>query len=298
MATQTHKSRVTVLGLGQMGTAVARALTDAGHDITVWNRTSSKTDAFLSSAKVAASAASACRASDVVISVLSSYAVTDELLQTPDAMNALRGKALIQMSTGTPDDVRATASWAARSDVEYLDAKIVAYPNSIGTEHSTILYSGAPATFERWKDALAPLGVSALVGEGVTDAATLDLAWLGFWYGASAAFQQSLALCKAEQLPVDTLTSQLRWMVDFIELTARDAAARVENDDFSGADCTLEVHRGALENVVRASKNVGMDDRLPASVVGLFDRAIALGYGNDELPALYHAVTQAAQDPK
>lgn len=225
--------------------------------------------------------------------MLSNYAVTDEILQAADAGDALRGKTLIQMSTGTPDDVRATASWAARSNVDYLDAEIVAYPNSIGTEHSTILYSGAPATFERWKDVLAPLaGVNALVGEGVTDAATLDLAWLGFWYGASAAFHQSLALCRAEQLPVDTLTAQLRWMVDFIELTAHDAATRVENDDFSGTDCTLEVHRGALENVVRASRNAGMDDRLPTSVIGLFDRAISLGYGNEELPALHQAVIQ------
>ncbi|NEK85714.1 NAD(P)-dependent oxidoreductase [Blastococcus saxobsidens] len=285
---------MTVLGLGQMGTAVARVLSEAGHDVTVWNRTSSKSEAFRGSATVADSAASACQASDVVLSVLSSYAVTDEILRAPDATDALRGRTLIQMSTGTPDDVRATASWAARSGVQYLDAKIIAYPNSIGTELSTILYSGAPATFERWQDTLAPLaGENEFVGQGVTDAATFDLAWLGFWYGASASFLQSLALCRAEQLPVEKLLSRLRWMVDFIEYSARDAAARVERDDFSGADCALEVHRHALEDVTRASKNRGLDDRLPAAVIELFDRAISLGYGNDELPALYQAVVEA-----
>lgn len=45
MTTQTHRSRVTVIGLGQMGTAVARVLTEAGHDTTVWNRTACKTEA-------------------------------------------------------------------------------------------------------------------------------------------------------------------------------------------------------------------------------------------------------------
>lgn len=295
MTKKTRGPRVTVLGLGQMGTAVARVLSVAGHEITVWNRTSSKSEAFRNSATVAESAASACQASDVVLSVLSNYAVTDEILRAPDATDALRGRTLIQMSTGTPDDVRATASWAARSGVEYLDAKIIAYPNSIGTELSTILYSGAAATFEEWQDTLAPLaGRNEFVGRGVTDAATLDLAWLGFWYGASAAFLQSLALCRTEQLPVDQLLSRLRWMVDFIEYSARDAATRVENEQLSGADCTLEVHRGALENVVRASKNVGLDDRLPASVIELFDRAISLGYGSDELPALYQAVIQTS----
>lgn len=295
MTTPTHRSRVVVLGLGQMGTAIARVLTEAGHDTTVWNRTSAKTEALKNSASVASSADEACRAADVVFSVLSNYAVTDELLQTPDMEDALRGKTLIQMSTGTPDQVRTTASWAARTGVAYLDATIVAYPNSIGTDHSSILYSGDPKTFERWQHTFAPLaGVNSLVGENITDAATLDLAWLGFWYGASAAFHQSLALCRAERLPVDTLTSQLRWMVDFIELTARDSATRVENDDFSGTDCTLEVHRGALEHVVRASRVAGMDDRVPRSVVELFDQAIALGHGSDELPALDRAVNHAS----
>lgn len=295
MTTSTDRSKVAVLGLGQMGTAIARVLVEAGHDTTVWNRTSAKADVLKHSASVAGSVGDACRDADVVFSVLSNYAVTDELLQASEVGDALRGKTLIQMSTGTPDEVRATASWAARAGVTYLDAKIVAYPNSIGTDHSSILYSGHRGTFERWQPTFAPLaGVNALVGENVTDAATLDLAWLGFWYGASAAFHQSLALCRAEQLPVDTLTSQLRWMVDFIELTARDSATRVENDDFSGTDCTLEVHRGALEHVVRASRNAGMDDRVPQSVVELFDLAIALGHGNDELPALDRAVTRAS----
>lgn len=295
MTTRTHRSRVTVLGLGHMGTAVARVLSEAGHDVTVWNRTSSKSEAFQGSATIAPSVASACQASDVVLSVLSSYAVTDEILQSPEAADALRGRTLIQMSTGTPDDVRTTASWAARSGVQYLDAKIIAYPNSIGTELSTILYSGAQATFERWQDTLAPLaGENEFVGHGVTDASTFDLAWLGFWYGASASFLQSLALCRAEQLPVEKLLSRLRWMVDFIEYSARDAAARVERADFSGADCALEVHRHALEDVTRASKNRGLDDRLPAAVIQLFDRAISLGYGSDELPALYQAVARAS----
>ncbi|ABL80116.1 MULTISPECIES: NAD(P)-binding domain-containing protein [unclassified Nocardioides] len=291
----THRSRVAVLGLGQMGTEIARVLAEAGHDTTVWNRTSARTEAFKSSASVASSADEACRGADLVLSVLSNYTVTDELLKAPGMDDALSGKTLVQMSTGTPDEARSTASWAVRTGVAYLEAKIVAYPNSIGTDHSSILYSGDPETFGRWQHTLAPLaGVNVLVGKNVTDAATLDLAWLGFWYGASAAFHQSLALCRAEQLPVETLSSQLRWMVDFIELTARDSATRVENDDFSGTDCTLEVHRSALEHVVRASRDAGIDDRVPRSVVELFSRAIALGHGGDELPALDRAVTRTS----
>ncbi len=38
---------VTMIGLGAMGGALARAFLGAGHAVTVWNRTASKADAFL-----------------------------------------------------------------------------------------------------------------------------------------------------------------------------------------------------------------------------------------------------------
>jgi 3-hydroxyisobutyrate dehydrogenase-like beta-hydroxyacid dehydrogenase len=200
---------------------VAQALSTAGHETTVWNRSPAKSEALRGSGTVAASAASACQASDVILSVLTNYAITDELLRTPDVADALRGRTLVQMSTGTPEDVRGTASWAAQFGVDYLDAKVIAYQNSIRTEWSTILYSGDPAVFERWRPILAPLaGETEFVGQGMTDAATLDLAWLDFWYGASAAFLHAMALSRAEQLPVDKLVSRLRWMLDFVERSA------------------------------------------------------------------------------
>ncbi|MFC7722700.1 NAD(P)-binding domain-containing protein [Nonomuraea recticatena] len=37
-----HRTPVTVLGLGSMGTALAEAFIEAGHPTTVWNRTASK----------------------------------------------------------------------------------------------------------------------------------------------------------------------------------------------------------------------------------------------------------------
>ncbi len=40
-------SDISILGLGAMGSALARALQQAGHQITVWNRTPGKMQAFV-----------------------------------------------------------------------------------------------------------------------------------------------------------------------------------------------------------------------------------------------------------
>ena len=47
------KETVSIVGLGQMGAALARAYINAGHRVTVWNRTPSKAEPFQSQAKVA-----------------------------------------------------------------------------------------------------------------------------------------------------------------------------------------------------------------------------------------------------
>jgi 3-hydroxyisobutyrate dehydrogenase-like beta-hydroxyacid dehydrogenase len=39
-------TRVAVIGLGAMGSRIARRLLDTGHELTVWNRTRARAEAF------------------------------------------------------------------------------------------------------------------------------------------------------------------------------------------------------------------------------------------------------------
>jgi 3-hydroxyisobutyrate dehydrogenase-like beta-hydroxyacid dehydrogenase len=58
------KTHVSVLGLGAMGSALAKALVAAGHETTVWNRSAGKE---LPGAHVTTTAGEAVRASPVVV---------------------------------------------------------------------------------------------------------------------------------------------------------------------------------------------------------------------------------------
>jgi 3-hydroxyisobutyrate dehydrogenase len=59
--------KVAVLGLGAMGSRIARRLLDAGNDVIVWNRTPARAEGF---PRVAASAAEAAAEADVTITML------------------------------------------------------------------------------------------------------------------------------------------------------------------------------------------------------------------------------------
>ena len=132
--------RVSVIGLGVMGTALAEAFLREPLTVTVWNRTSSRCNRLQAQgARVASTVATAVAASEVVIVCVSNYAVTNELLGAREVRAVLNGKTIIQLSSGTPQEARDTAAWAREFGAQYLDGAILAYPSHIGSTKAQIL---------------------------------------------------------------------------------------------------------------------------------------------------------------
>src|SRR5688500_1341600 len=106
------RTHVTVLGLGAMGQAIAGVLLDAGHEVTVWNRTPARADALVArGARRASDPSDAVAGSTLVLVSLMDYEAARGVL-TPVG-EALRAKALVNLTSGTPKDVRQMAAWAA-----------------------------------------------------------------------------------------------------------------------------------------------------------------------------------------
>src|SRR5437867_3205288 len=116
--------RVAVLGLGNMGAALVRALKHGGHSVISWNRSNRSGLAADLGISLAPDPAAAIRLADTVITCLSSYSATDQVLVTEGVAVALRGKTLIQLSTGLPAEAMVMAAWAAGNQTRYLDGKI------------------------------------------------------------------------------------------------------------------------------------------------------------------------------
>ncbi|MFY0534463.1 NAD(P)-dependent oxidoreductase [Nannocystis pusilla] len=198
----TYKATVSIVGLGQMGAALARAYIDAGHRVTVWNRSSGKAEPFQGRANIAATPEQACGASDLTIISLADYEVSDQVLRTPLVAAAAKGRTLVQLTSGTPSDARSGAAWASSLGIDYLDGCILAYPSYIGGEQTAVFYSGPRDLYERHEPTLRVLGgATSHVGEPIGAAAALDCALLGSYYGATLAVLQGAAICASEEFP-------------------------------------------------------------------------------------------------
>lgn len=125
----TTPTPLTLLGLGAMGTALARTWLAAGHPLTIWNRSPGRsTELALRGARVAATAADAVAASPLVVTCLLNDASVREALADAD----LTGKDLVDLTTSTPAESHARAVWAAGRGARFLDGGIMAVPPMIG----------------------------------------------------------------------------------------------------------------------------------------------------------------------
>ena len=104
--------RIAFLGLGHMGRHLARHLLDAGHELTVWNRTASATAPFREAgANVAATPGDAVRDQEVVVTMLFGPQQVREVIMTKDL--PLRGGTLwIDATTISPADATEFTEWA------------------------------------------------------------------------------------------------------------------------------------------------------------------------------------------
>lgn len=173
------QKRVTVVGLGLLGSAMAQAFLDSDYQLTVWNRSPERNAAFDGAARIASSVAGACEASDVIIVCLIDPAACESALRNPETEAAIEGKLLVQLTTSTPADARREAEWANRCGAKYLGGAILASPATVGTDRAKAFYSGPEHTFDRyrsWLQVLAPNSVYC--GEDIGRAQTMDHALL------------------------------------------------------------------------------------------------------------------------
>lgn len=98
--------RIGFAGMGRMGAAMAGRLLTFGHEVTVWNRTATKTAPLAAAgAKVAATPTALASASDMVFTILTDAAAIDAVYEGKDGLlaGAVSGKLFVEMSTVRPE---------------------------------------------------------------------------------------------------------------------------------------------------------------------------------------------------
>lgn len=150
---------VTVIGLGAIGSAIARTLLRAGRPVTVYNRTSGRDEDLVSQgARRAASLTEAIAAEPLVMACLTDHDAAHQLFADTFSTTAWQGRRLVLFATSTPEEADLMARTVSRAGGSYLDAGVQTAPGDVGSERAQFIYSGSDEVSEHGRDALGALG--------------------------------------------------------------------------------------------------------------------------------------------
>jgi 3-hydroxyisobutyrate dehydrogenase len=159
-------SRIAFLGLGNMGTPMATRLINAGHDVTVWNRSVPRTAPLArAGASVAGSPAAAAHGVEFAITMLATPEALDQVLFGRDGLTSAlsSGQTWIDMSTVGPEVFR-SAAVRLPSGVAAVDAPVRGSIPEATDGHLHIYVGADGEDFERVRAVLEVFGDVHRVG--------------------------------------------------------------------------------------------------------------------------------------
>ncbi|MGF7153509.1 NAD(P)-dependent oxidoreductase [Novosphingobium gossypii] len=169
------KMKVAVLGLGIMGSGMARRVLAAGHELTVWNRSRARAEPLgEAGARIADTPAQAAQDADVVVAMLADDAGSRMVWTGEDgALAAMRGGAVaVECSTLTSEWVGQLAQAATGRGIGFLDAPVTGSRRQANDGALRFMAGGDAAVLEQARPVFEAMGSEVIhlgpTGSGAT----------------------------------------------------------------------------------------------------------------------------------
>jgi 3-hydroxyisobutyrate dehydrogenase-like beta-hydroxyacid dehydrogenase len=144
---------VAIVGTGRMGSAMARAISRAGHDLVLQNRTTATCMSLAAQlgCRAVQTAAEAAAAADVTITMLADDDAVEATFRGPDGLiaGAHAGGVLVDCSTVTPGRLRSLESDVRRTGSGLLDSPVSGSVSLAENGKLTLMVGGTAEDPER-----------------------------------------------------------------------------------------------------------------------------------------------------
>jgi 3-hydroxyisobutyrate dehydrogenase len=290
--------RVALIGLGLMGSGMARRLLAAGFPLTVHNRNPERAAPLVAEgAHSAASPREAAARGDVILSMVADDAASRAVWQGEHGAlaGAARGSVLVECSTLTVGWIEELAGSAADAGCELLDAPVTGSKTHAASGELSFLVGGSAAALETARPVLSVMS-RAIVHLGATGSGALLKLVNNFMAGVQAAsLAEALALIERSGLDrakaLEVLTNGAPGSPLVKTLSSR----------MTGRDYTphflLRLMAKDLTYALGEGRRHGLSLSTAASALEVYERAIASGHSEEDFSVIVEPLREAAPAP-
>jgi len=279
--------RVAVVGLGTMGTPMARHALAAGHTVTVHNRTRSREEplAALGAAR-AATAAAAAAGAEVVLTCVSDGPDLEQVVLGPDgiATTIAPGAVVVDCSTVSPSVERHLREALVARGADLVDAPVSG--GSEGAERGTltVFCGGTEAAVEHVRPLLESFSKTIThMGEAGTGQAAKAVNQI-FLAGAYAGLGEALVYGQQAGLPMAALVAALQggaadaWVI-------RNRSGNVIDQRYP-LGFRLWMHLKDIRIGIAEAEAIGVEMPVTRLVADLEQRLVDAGFGDEDVSSL------------
>jgi 3-hydroxyisobutyrate dehydrogenase-like beta-hydroxyacid dehydrogenase len=242
-------------------------------------------------AALAQSPRDAIAASPLTVVSLINKAVVKSVLDSPGVADALEGRTLVDLSSGSAAAARANAALIDAAGGSYLDGGIMEYPRSIGRKDALIVYSGSALTFRAHESTLAILaGDQRYLGEDAGAAATTYLALWNHYFVALAGYFEGAALAQTAGVRVDEFRSLSGTMAQKLGDAVADANRRISTRDYSGDQAPVDEYLDFFEQIRQVESEKGVGYRGAEALIGYVEATQKAGNGDKDIAVLFKTI--------
>ena len=290
---QSTSPEVSAFGLGAMGSGIARTLIEGGCKVSVWNRSRAKVDDLVAVGAIGCNEPKeAVDGNTIVIVCVSDYAVWRHIIQEHSLASHFEDTCIIQLTTGTIDDVQTHASLILDNGGRLVEGAVMCYPRNLGTDEAALLLSGASNVVEECTPILSILDENwKSLGEDINQPSVLSRSLMSGLTGALMGLVNGAAICRAGGVSLDVfmkfnegtnsiLLAEQKRLIEAIrdgrteENEASIKAWREGNQALNSVAASLGTNltlQNSIQAVFQEGKRRGLDEHDLSALVDVFD---------------------------
>ena len=288
--------RIGIAGLGRMGTAMAERLIEAGHELTVWNRSPEKTKPLVEAGATAVSTpADLAGRVDAIITILTDAKAVDSVYRSSSGLltGDILGKLVIEMSTVQPETEVALAEEVRAQGAAFVECPVGGTTGPARQGKLIGLVGGEAADVERARPILEQLCRRiehvGPAGAGASMKLAINLPLLVFYQALGEAY----ALCRhlnLDRTAMMDLFADTSGGPNILKVRGPVIAAALSGDSSAPPRFDVDSIRKDLRTMMAEGEARGFDLPLVRQALAVYDQASEAGWGKRDgssLPAFW-----------
>jgi 3-hydroxyisobutyrate dehydrogenase len=285
---------VALLGTGIIGTGVCKNLLDAGHKVTVWNRTIDKARPLeQNGARVASTAAEAVDGTEFVLTTLADgHAVREVMLTERGALEGMgRDSVWIQMSTVGIDEVEEFDTRAKGQGVHLVDAPVLGTKGPAEKGQLTVLAAGSSRIVDRCDPIFDAVGRRTMKMDKPCHATRLKLVINDWVLGLLGVLAETFASARAMGVRPEQFLEAISGGALDAGYAHIKGQMMLQNEFPPSFPLRLALKDARL--IQKAAHKHGFEPRIMATIAEYFEQALDDGHGDEDMSAIIQAMREA-----